>query len=97
MGTLLVLRVPYWCCGYLTAVLRGPYCGVVGTLPRQKHLTGVVGTLLRCYGDLTAVLWGPYLDKNTLPMSPRTALAALPGGHRGNAAAMDAAIGGVAT
>ena len=90
--TLLVLWGPYLCCGYLTAVLLGPYwC--------HGDLTGVVGTLLRCYGDLTAVLWGPYRDnlKNTLPMSPRTSLAARPGGHRGNAAAMDAAIGGVAT
>ena len=53
MGTLLVLRVPYWCCGYLTAVLWGPYCGVVGTLLVSR-------VPYWCCGDLTAVLWGPY-------------------------------------
>ncbi len=83
VGTLLRCQ----CCGDLTGVM-GTLLLVLGlgTLPTAvlwvPYYYGagvqVVGTLLRCYGDLTtAKLWGlgPYRDKDTLPAkSPRTAL-----------------------
>jgi hypothetical protein len=61
-----VLRGPYWCYGDLTGVagtllvLWVPYCGVVGTLLRCCGDLTSTKTPYWCCGDLTAVLWGPY-------------------------------------